>query len=635
MADKEKSKKSSTEKDDLLREARKRADKAITYSSEDKKKAVEDIEFLDGENQWTTEAKAARQDRPCLTINKLPAHLDQVEGEQRKNRTSIKVSPVDSMADPKTADVIAGIFRNIEYISKAYIAYNNAFSGAASSGYGAFRIITAYVSDDSFEQEIRIEEIEDPLSIEWDPEAKKQDRSDAKYCFIYQDVDREEFKKEYPDINPIDFEKSKDGDMSSWCTQDTVRIAEYFRKKPIKKKIHQLDDGSIVEELREGQVPVKTREVISYKVEWYKITGDDIIDGPKTIPGNHITIIPVWGKKLLVKGKRRYRGLVRNAKDPQRLYNYERSSYIETVALTPKSPFMLTPTQVKGHESQWKRAFKEVFAYLLYNNDPKAPQKPYREPPPQIPSGHVQSIVIADKELNDTTGVPEAMRGVKSNERSGKALIERKRQGNTGSYVYIDNLAIAVEHAGRVIVDMIPHIYDTARVIRIRNESGKGKSVTINEKFTDKEGNEVLYDLTTGKYDVVVSVGPSYATQRAEAADSLTSFVQAVPSVAPAIMDLIAKYSDWPGSEEMSKRLEKMLPPELRDIDDEDNPNASGPQGSPPSNEPSPVELLQVAQEEEKLKGLQIDNQIKEAKLNQEEAQIKALVAEMMEKGEL
>lgn len=621
------------EKDDLLREARARSKKAIDFDRENKARAVEDQEFLDGENQWTAEAKAARNGRPCVTVNKLPAHLDQLEGEQRQSRISIKVHPVDSRGDIGTAKIIQGLIRNIEYVSKAHIAYNTAFSGAAGSAYGAFRIITDYVSDDSFDQEILIKEIENALAVEYDSSANEHDRSDMMYCFIYEDMDRDVFKEEHPDIPPIDFEKEKDGGLSTWSTKDTVRVAEYFRKKPSKKTIYLLEDGTVVDRLEEGQKAKKTREVTTYTVEWYKITGNDIIEGPKVIPGKYIPVIPVWGKKLNVNGVRKIRGLVRNAKDPQRIYNYERSQYIENVALTPKAPYLLTPDQISGHEGSWKKSLKEAFAYLLYNPDKKAPWKPTREPAPQVPAGHAASMAITDKELNDTTGVPEAMRGIKSNERSGRALIERNRQGATGSFVYMDNLAIAIEHAGRIIVDMIPYIYDSSRVIRIMDEKEVSQSVTINEEFIDKDGNKVLYDFSVGKYDVTVKPGPSYETQRLEASDSMTAFINAAPNTAPYIIDLVAETSDWAGAEKIAERLKKILPPELRDDEEGMSPPASGNPGEQPS--PSPLDELKVAQESEKLKGLELDNAIKEAKLNQEEERIKELVAAMIQEGKL
>ncbi len=621
------------QKDDLLREARSRSKKAIDFDRENKAEAVEDQEFLEGKNQWTADAKAARNGRPCVTINKLPANLDQLEGEQRQSRIAINVHPVDSKGDIKTAKIIKGLIRNIEYVSKAHIAYNTAYSGAAGSGYGAFRIITDYVSDDSFDQEILIKEIENPLSVEWDPAAKELDRSDAMYCFIYDDMDRDAFKEEYPDITPIDFEKEKDGGLSTWSTNDTVRVAEYFRKKPVKKTIYLLEDGTTVNKLEDGQKAKKTREATSYTVEWYKITGNDVIEGPKVIPGKYIPVIPVWGKKLNVNGVRKIRGLVRNAKDVQRIYNYERSQYIESVALTPKTPYLLTPDQIAGHEKSWKASLKEAFAYLLYNPDKKAPWKPSKEQATQVPAGHAASIAIADKEFNDTTGVPEAMRGVKSNERSGRALIERNRQGATGSFVYIDNLVIAIEHAGRVIVDMIPYYYDSSRVIRIMDEKDVSSNVIINEEFTDKDGNKILYDFSVGKYDVTVKVGSSYETQRLEASDSMTAFINAAPNTAPYIIDLVAETSDWPGAEKIAERLKKILPPELRDDEDGTPPPPPADSGAQPS--PSPLDELKVAQEAEKLKGLQLDNQIKEVKLNQEEGRIKELVAAMVQEGKL
>lgn len=657
ITDMAKKKKETINKDEILREARKRLQRAYDADKENRGLAMDDLKFLRGrqEDHWTPDALAAREGRPCLTINKVAAHHDQVVGDQRQNRMSVQVKPVDNQADPETAKILAGLIRQIDATSHGQDALNTAFDGASASGYGAFRVLTEYASDDVFEQDIRIRRMTNPFAAHWDPSAKEIDKSDTKWCFILEDVYREDFETLFPNKHPLDFESAKD-DLMLWADSETVRIAEYFRKVPEKKTIYLLDDGRTVEKPAEGERIVKQREVDGWRIEWYKITGDDILEGPVNLPGRWIPVIPVIGKEIFIGPKREVRGLIRNAKDPQRMYNYSRSAGTELVALSPKAPYILTPRQVEGHESQWKQAHQKNFPYLLYNPDPNARNKPYREQPVQISSAIVNEIGLANEEIKDTTGIQDASLGKMSNERSGRAVAERRRSSNIATFVFTDNLARAVEHLGRILIDLIPHYYDTARVVRVLGEDGKEQAVPINQEFTGPDGKQRIHDLTVGKYDVVTNIGPGYATQRMEAVDSMIAFVQAVPAAGALIMDLVAEYSDWPGAVPIAERLKKLLPPQLQETEEINDPTGAPgtlPTGSPvlpgpgamppgmgepppspgaaPPPEEAPLEKLQVLQEAEKLKGLQLDNRLKEAKINAEKENIKKTVRELVE----
>jgi len=612
---------------DLLRTARKQAEKAIEADKENRDAHIEDLKFLEGD-QWTTDAKATREDRPCLTINKLPQFLDLVEGDQRQNRPAIKVVPVDDRADVETAKIMSGLIRNIEADSDADIAYDTAFQQEAAGGYGVFRIITEYAAEDVFEQDIKVKRVENPMMVVFDPDAKEWDRSDGKFAFVFEDVPRDDWDDRFPGKTPMEFDTAK-GELEGWATSETVRIAEYFKKVPGgKKTIYQLEDGTITDTLKEGQEAVRQREVETQRVDWYLISGNEVLKGPKKWPGKYIPLVPVWGKELNINGKRIRRGLIRHAKDPQRMYNYSRSAGIELVALTPKSPYMVTPKQIEGHENQWKQAHKKNYPYMLYNHDPNAPNKPYKEQPVQLSTAITTEIALSNEELRDTTGIQDASLGKMSNERSGRAIAERRRSGDISTFVFPDNLARSIRYGGRILVDLIPKIYDTARIIRVRGEDGSIRTEPVNQPVVleQETGEQRLYDLTVGKYDVVVTVGPSYATKRIETADSMIAFVQAVPEAAKAVMDLIAKNMDWPGADDIAERLKKLLPPGLAEPEDGDQ-GLTLPGNLPP---PNPVDALKVQQEQEKLAGIQLENQIKAAELAGKQMETKEQIMEMI-----
>ncbi len=614
----------------ILMEVRDRLKKAMDEDYENRKLALDDLEFIGIEGaQWPAQIRAEREadGRPCITTNKMPTFIDQVVGDQRMNRPSIKVVPVDSKADPAIAEILGGWIKHVQQISQSDIAIDHGFEHAVACGYGAFRVVTKYVSEDSFDQEAYIQKIDNALAVYWGPHSK-YDCSDAQYCFIITDMDRDEFKQTYG-MDPMPFNQADSQFIEGWCTANKIRLAEYFVKEPIDKTIYQLNDGRIVEKLEVGDVEAKHRKTNGYKIKWHLLDGKKIIEEKDWVGKKYIPVIPIWGKELNVGGRRKVRGLIRNAKDPQRMYNYFQTLDTEMVALAPKTPYLATVKQISGHEVQWNEAHKKNFPYLLVNPDEKAPGWPHREPPPQVSSAMVEKIQMADQEIRDTMGLQKASLGMQSNERSGVAIQERKKEGDVGTFAFIDNLARSIEHLGRVLVDVAPGILDTERIVRLGLEGGLQKFEAVNVESTT--GGPIANDLSIGTYDVVVTVGPSFTTQRTEARQSMGEFIQYYPAAAPLIGDLYAKSMDWPGADEMAKRLEFLLPPEIKAKKDREAAETGGkglppsPQPSPPSPPPDPLleakvqeaglklqELqIKIEQEKVRLQGLQIDNEIK------------------------
>lgn len=567
--------------DDLFREALEQFKRAYDADSENSKLAKADIEFAFVEGkQWDDAAKKARGDyRPMYEFNRVRQAIRQVVGDQRRERPSGKVRAVDSNTDPEFAENMMGLIRNIESVSGAEKAYDMAYEFAVAGGKGAWRICTEYADDSAFEQDIRIKEIPNPFAVYFDPAAQEFDRRDGMFCFVCQRMGKDEYKRKYPKADLKGWERDDGHEL--WADDVTIQLAEYWKRVPIQKEIALLSDGrtvdvaeieSVVDELAAaGITVVKSRMVDTYKVEQYILGGGGIVEGPNEYPGKYIPVVPCWGDLLCVDGKWRYSGLVRFAKDAQRLHNYQLTTAVEAIALTPKAPYLLTPAQIKGHEKSWKQANVDNLPYLTYNPDPQAPGGvPQRTPPPNLPAAHLTLAQVSGDELKATTGIYDASLGARSNETSGKAILARQNEGDTANYAYIDNLGRALCYTYEILLDLIPKVYDTKRAIRVLGEDGKEDMIVLNQTVIDQQtGQEVkVNDLSKAKFDVVVTVGPTFQTARMEMADSLMGISQGNPQLAMMLADLLVRNLDMPGSDEVAERIRwfsakaGLIPPE-------------------------------------------------------------------------
>lgn len=623
-----------TDNADLLKEARERCDEAYRHERENFDEGKDDLKFAAGE-QWDDAAKAIRENRPTLVVNRTGQFRRQIIGDIRLNTPVIKVRPVDGKADKNLANTLTGLIRNIEYASDADSAYITAVDTAATCGYGNFRITTEYSSDDAFDLDIRIRRITNPFAVLWDPAAQEHSREDAKWAFVVTHMTLKDFQATYPKAATTDFDADDiDDGIKDWWKPDSVRVAEYWRKEPITRVLAQLADGSVSDVT--GIPPeayatapveiVKTRTVKSHKVVQYLLSGSEVLEGPTPWPGRHIPVIPVWGEEIHIGDRTVRHGVIRFAKDPQRMLNYYRSAEAELVALTPKAPYILTPDQIAGQEGTWQQANSANLPYLLYNQT-GATQRPTREPPPQPNTAAIAGAAAVADDLYAVTGIYKPSLGDQTSpESSGKAILARQREGDVGSFVYVDNLSKAIAYAGRQLVDLIPRIYDTERVVRVLGEDGETEIVKLNERVATPAGEVVQNDITIGEYDVVVETGPSFSTRRQESAESMLQFVQAVPQAGQVIGDLIAKNMDWPGAEAIAARLKKILPPGIADPDPGEPP--------PPPPGPPPELMAKMAELEIKQKTAEAEMAAKEAKTRAEIAALQARTRASIEAAE-
>jgi hypothetical protein len=594
------------DKKDVLDTMRSRLTMAIGAYSDSREDELDDLRFYagspDNQWQWPADVLATRGSvqgqtinaRPCLTINKLPQHVRQVTNDQRQNRPSGKVIPADDRADPAVAEIFDGIVRHIEYMSDADVAYDTACENQVAYGEGYIRLLTEYCNDDTFDQDIKIGRIRNSFSVYMDPTIQDPCGSDAKWCFITEDLTREDYERMFPDAQPITSIMSSgigDQSLSNWVNENTVRIAEYFYVdyEPITLNLYpgnqSFFEGSPEDKMmkQNGLKPSKSRKVQRKKVKWCKTNGYEMLE-ERDWAGSYIPVIRVIGNEFEVDGQIYVSGLVRNAKDAQRMYNYWVSQETEMLALAPKAPFIGYGGQFEGYEMQWKTANTTNWPYLEVNPDVTDGQGsvlplPSRAQPPMAQNGLIQAKMGASDDIKATTGQYDSSLGATSNERSGKAILARERQTDTGTYHYVDNLARAIRYTTRQIVDLIPKIYDTQRVARIINLDGETSMVKIDptqaepmKKITDPNNPSIvidkIYNPSVGKYDVVVTTGPSYMTKRQEALESMAQLLQANPQLWAVAGDLFVKHMDWPGSQELSKRLAKTIDPKILQDDD-------------------------------------------------------------------
>lgn len=627
---------SATDDAAIIAECMDRMKISMDADGENRTNGLDDLAFLKGD-QWDERIKQQRamDGRPCLTVNKLPTTLHQVTNSQRQNVPSIKVHPT-SDENAKVAEVVQGGIRHIEYSSNADVAKDTAVNSAAAIGFGYFRLVTDYVNPSSFDQEIKFKRIRNPFTVYMDPGSVEIDGSDQQWCILSAKEPRVEFTLEHPDADPCDFTTIRGlGDRGSdWITATHVRVAEYYRIHYEKAETVLLSNGESgykdkLLEMPPGVTIVKTRKSLRPTVQWFKLSPTQILERAD-IPCKWIPVFPVVGDEIDIDGRVHRSGLIRNAKDPARMYNYWMTSATEQVGLIPKAPFIGAEGQFEGHENKWREANTRSFPYLEYKPKTLAGQL---APPPQrqhmadVPTGVLAMAAHASDDLKATTGIFDASLGARSNETSGKAINARDRQGETSNYHYTDNLNTTLRHVGRCILDMWPAVYDGTRTMQIMGQDGKVKSVEINKPTVEQDEmgeavNKVVNDMSNvAQFGVTLSVGPSYDTLRQEAVDGMIQTAQSWPKLMDIAGDKVVRSMDWPMADEIADRIEKTIPPELRDEEDGADTNANmvdTPKGPMPKDQVGPM-LAQMDQQMQ-----QLNQQLQEASSGIEKAHIDA-----------
>ena len=582
---------------DILKDAREAFEQAADAEADNRKEALDDIRFARMGEQWPEGIKRQREreQRPCLTVNRMPTFIRQVVNDARQNKPAIKVHPADDNGDPETAEIINGLIRNIEYTSNADVAYDTAIENSVTCGIGYWRVKLDYSHDDSFDLELCIDRVANVFSVYGDPHSTAADSSDWNTAFVTDMMPKKAFERKYKGAEAVDWDdEAYAGLKAPWCEGESVMVAEWWTREEVPRVIVALNDGTIIDADRYkaaqdvfqalGIQVVGERETKSWKVTQRLLTGAEVLE---TNPwaGKYIPIVPVYGDEVNVEGKRYFRSLVRDAKDPQRMLNYWRTTSTELVALAPKAPFIGPKGAFRDDVDKWNTANTQNHAFIEYNGAVPPQRQPFSGPP----AGAIQEALNASDDLKSIMGIYDASLGAASNETSGRAILARQREGDVSTFHFIDNLSRAIRHTGRILIDLIPTVYTGERIIRVLGPDGKEpRNVQLGQAQPGQQGPqqpaqgpqqapqgdgmptatpqqiERIYDLGAGRYDLTVETGPSFTTRREESAQQMLELLRVYPGAAPIMGDLLAKNLDWPGADEIAKRLHALLPPQVQ-----------------------------------------------------------------------
>ena len=608
--------------DDIIKEALERFEESVEGSETNREDYYADTKFARMADQWPDKIKKQRiqEGRPALVINKLPSFIRSVVNESRQNKPAISVAPVDNGADEDTAEVIGGLVRSIERNSHAEIAYDTAIDHAVTGGFGFWRLAIDYAHDETFDMEILIKRIPNALMVHWDTSSTEFDASDWEYAFISDMMKKTDFEAKYPDAMTVNFEgDSRDTATEQWIDDDSIRIAEYFLRTMNTHKLYLLDipgrDGGerSFETVREQDVPMlakqffkagdvdvegldddeaitgflemsgvritQERDVEAHTIMRRIISGAEVLEEEEW-PGSMIPICPVWGDEVYIDGRRNFRSMIRDAKDPQMMFNFWRSASTELVALAPKTPFIGPKGFVpKGQEDKWKSANTRSHAYLEYNPG----ERPERQPFAGVPAGALQEAANNVDDMKSIMGIFDSSLGAQSNEISGKAIMARERQGDVSNFHFTDNLSRAIRYCGQLIVELIPAVYSSRQTVRVLGNDEAVNVVKLTQeaggsKEMGLSGKPALYNLSVGKYDVTVKTGPSFTTQREETRETLIEIMRQVPDAAPFIGDVLLDHMDFVGADKVAKRLKALLPPAVRQAEEAEEGNEDNPE---------------------------------------------------------
>lgn len=567
---------------EFLATAHKRFDRLYTDDDHNRIIARKNLEFVYeiGQGQWDQADRDQRKNegRPCLTSGQLRKFVAGIANQERDQRIAGNVIPVDSKGDIATARAISGIIRQIEHASDAESVYTNAGEQAIAGNVGYWRIKSEEL-DDSFDQEVFLVKIRNQFAVYLDP--------DGMMSFIEEKLTKEEFEYKYPDAN-VESIDTKTTFYDRWYNNDDIFVREYFYKERVETTIVQARkkdaSGQLTGEARifdlgrdnttkeklieQGYEIEKEKTPKKFYVKWAKITGTQILEEGDW-PGKDIPIIEVEGDWVWVEGRLYKRNLTQGAHDDQRMYNFWITSLAERYALAMKAPYLVTVKMVAGLKSIWDSAHRKLRPYLTYNHDKSHPSGPKRELPPQISTGETSMLGIHKDNIMNAIGRFEASFGQKSNERSKVAIDARANRSELSTFHFPDNFRKAILKSTRMLIDVIPHFYDTERIERIFGEDGESSLITINEVIRDpiigdpvldRDENEiVLNDLSVGKYDVVEGV-KLMSTRRQEQLQGMIALVSGNPQLAVLLAGDIAKLQDWEGAQEIADKVNKVLP---------------------------------------------------------------------------
>ena len=570
----EKPKDSETKSDDF-KELKDRFAAVSQLWDDDMQRYRDDMHFLHVDH-WPEGVRRQRTSditnpRLCLEIDQLSQFQRQVINDSRQNRPQIKVRPVDNKADVETATMLDGLCRHWQEAGNADTAYDVSLDCATGGGFGYFRILHDYLHDGTFDQDFYFGQVQNPLTIFFG-EHKELDGSDAKECWIIEDIKKKDFEKMYPGKNPVSFATDVVMDTDTEC--EFVRVAGLYEIREEPRTMHLLMDGTVCTDeeyqksVAEGAVTSEikmSREIPKKCLYWSKFSAENYLEDPRKEPGDRIPVFPVWGNIHNIDGKTIRTSMIHKSKDAQLLYDYAQTAFAERVGQSPEAPWVAAAGQVSNYEHEWDGTTSvRVQHYDPVSLEGTVLPAPQRQNPSDVPAGFAQVMQMAEHGIQTSLGMYSASIGKKGNATSGVQEQEQARKGDVSSFHYHDNLARAIRSAGRYLISAAPEILDTKRVVRILGLDGKAQQAKIDPSLQVavlKAGANSIFNIGVGKYDVAVDVGPSYQTSRQAASAGMLALAQADPTMWQTHGDLIAEAQDWPDAQRFAERSKMLLPP--------------------------------------------------------------------------
>jgi len=582
-----------------------------------------DYKFANGDSlnnyQWDSWVVGDRIDnqRPCLTVNKTMQHCLQIINDGKQNKPGVIIRPVGETASYEAAQIFQEVVRHIEYISNAENVYDKASEFQVIGGIGYWRVVTDYLDDGGvdpltmFSQEIYIKPIKDPRSVYLDPDINETDGSDANFGFVVSDEPKDLYEAKYPDFKDVGGSAVFNNTADGWYTKDHVRVVEYYRRinrednfiwfvtptageeifgfvSDLKKTDEGKEALALFKEIksRENNLPVnqqtyRERKVVRGDIEWYKIAGNVIIDRKPWL-GKYIPIVRVIGRETIIDGVLDRIGHTRALLDPQRIYNVNSSANVEFGALQTKSPIMAAADAIEGYEEYYETANTVNHSFMPYNaydEEGRQLPPPQRMAAPQSSPAYVQQMQIAQNEMMMVSGQYQAQMGENENAKSGIAITQRQRQGDRATYHFVDGLAIATRFTGKILIDLIPKIYDTRRVMEVEAKDGTLMKLIIDpeaqqsmQKLVPDQNQdpslpnlpvEIIFNPSVGKYAVMSDNGPSFATRRQDAFNALTQIAAQNKEFMNVAGDILWKVADFPEAQVLAARWRRIIPPNV------------------------------------------------------------------------
>lgn len=614
----------------------------------------DDLAFQVPELQWDAESRRAREGtvvgnvaippRPTLSISKLDQPIQIVLNQQKAAHLGVTIHPVSEDANADTAAMLQDLYRHIERDSRAQLARGWAFDRAVKAGMGFYRVNTTYDEHcgNPFDQKVVLERILQQDQVYLDPSAQMPDWSDGEYAFLCTWLSLDKFTREYPQSALADYDdralRALVREVPDWVRVDggdknAVLIAEYWRVEQVAREYVGLADGRVVfvdtltpEEAALVPPDAPRRAVKVPKVWWSVINGVEELTEPQEWNGRYIPIIPVVGRELQpFDGERRFVGMIRPAKDGQKLFNYAASNAVEIAALEPRAPFLLVEGQDEGYEQQWAQANTRNYPVLRYKPTTIAGQP---APPPQrvaVDASRLNTSMSlmqqADSFIQATTAVYDPSLGrLSASERSGRALLALQQQADTATSHYLESLAsVAMTYEAKVVLDLLPRIYDRpGRIVQLLDGEDESRQAMVNQPFVrGRDGRPQAapgyatagvehYDLRQGVYNVSVSIGRSYQTRLEQGAEEIGQILTASPQLMPLIGPTYFKFRDFPGAREIADLLKKQRAQQFPYLQD-DTPGGPPPEVLVPQLQQQVQQMQQqLAQAADIIKGEQV-----------------------------